>query len=100
LRRELLQASLGASIQVLDGLASVFDYLPLTTEVMRLAAALWADMRRQGLPTADIHALDGDVILAAQERARSVGGHEVVVATTNLGHLGRLVPAQIWDTIQ
>jgi predicted nucleic acid-binding protein len=100
LRRELLQANLSASIQVLDGLASAFDYLPLTTDVMRLAATLWADVRRQGLPTADIHALDGDVILAAQSRARGVGGHDVTVATTNLGHLARLVPAQLWDTIR
>ena len=100
LRRELLQANLTASLQVLDRLSTVFDYLALTTEMMRMAAAMWADVRRRGLPTADIHALDGDVILAAQARARSEGGHEVIVATTNLSHLTRLVPAQIWDMIR
>ena len=99
LRRELLQAQLVGSLQVLDGLATTFDYLPLTTPVLRRAAGLWAAMRRQGLPTADVHALDGDVILAAQALALGDAGNSVVIATGNVGHLARLAPAQRWDTI-
>jgi hypothetical protein len=66
---------------------------------MLKAAELWADVRRRGLPTASPDALDGDVILAAQ--ALMAGGPEdtVIVATGNVGHLGRFVDARIWDQI-
>lgn len=66
---------------------------------MLRAAELWADVRRRGLPTAAPEALDGDVILAA--RTQMAGGPDdaVIVATVNVGHLGRLVDARIWDQI-
>jgi hypothetical protein len=66
---------------------------------LRRAAELWADMRRQGQPTADPHALDADVILAAQAQLTAAPDDTIVVATTNVGHLERLVPAQRWDEI-
>jgi hypothetical protein len=56
-------------------------------------------MRRQGQPTADPHALDADVILAAQAQLTAAPDDTIVVATTNVGHLERLVPAQRWDEI-
>lgn len=99
LRRELLRAGLSGSLAVLDGLPRAFDYMPITTSVLRRAADLWAMVRRQGHPTADPHALDGDVILAAQAHELINAGHSAVVATTNVGHLARLVAAQRWDTI-
>ena len=72
-RRELLRAGKTAGVMRLGELQKVFTYLPITTSVMRRAAALWAAARNQGRPTADPKALDGDVILAAQalEAARS-----------------------------
>jgi predicted nucleic acid-binding protein len=99
LRREYLRARLANSVKALDQLVTFLDYLPVTTDAMRLAARLWAEVRQQGMPTADLKDLDGDVILAAQAQLLSAVGHDVVVATGNVGHLSRLVHAQAWDTI-
>jgi hypothetical protein len=63
---------------------------------MRQAAELWAQVRCQGLPTADARALDADAILVAQVLLATAPGDTVVVATTNVGHLSRVVPAQRW----
>lgn len=99
LRRELVRARLVDSIGALDDLATLFDYLPIDTATMRLAAELWAQVRESGKPTADLKELDGDVIIAAQARLLSEAGHDVVVATNNVAHLSRLVPAHPWETI-
>ncbi len=97
-RRELLRARKKRGLRRLDDLAALVEYLPLTTAVMRDAAQLWAQIRQSGQPTADRHALDGDVILAAQ--ARSIPVDNVMVATTNVSHLTRLVTAALWTEIQ
>lgn len=96
-RRELLRAGKLSGLARLDAFGRSLEYLPLTTAAMRRAAELWAEARRKGLPTADRHALDGDVILAAQALTLGI---EVVVATTNLGHLARFVAAAEWADIQ
>ena len=98
-RRELLRLNAHAALRRLDALHHETSYLPLTTPVMRRAADLWAEMRQAGTPTADPHALDGDVILAAQALTVPQPGDTVVVATTNVGHLSRLVPAARWQDI-
>jgi hypothetical protein len=51
------------------------------------------------MPTADPLELDADVILAAQAYLLIRTGLDVVVATTNVGHLARFVPAKKWDEI-
>ena len=83
-RRELLRAGKMRGIERLDALLETFEYLPLSTVVMRDAALLWADIRKRGRPTADPKALDADVILATQ--ARRMDAAEVVVGTTNVQH--------------
>lgn len=90
-RRELLRADKLQGIARLDTVKSAIVYLPITTSVMLKAAELWAQARRDGLPTADPKALDCDVILAAQ--ALEVNG---IVATENVGHLARFVQAKPW----
>jgi predicted nucleic acid-binding protein len=67
----------------------------LDREAMLKAADLWAQARKNGLPTADPKALDGDAILAAQ--ALEVNG---IVATDNVGHLARFVTARTWRDIR
>jgi predicted nucleic acid-binding protein len=96
-RRELLRAGKTRGIERLDALLKTFEDLPLSTIVMRDAALLWADVRKRGQPTADPKALDADVILAAQARRMDVA--EVVVATTNVQHLSRLIDAKLWREV-
>ena len=52
------------------------------------------------MPTAHPKELDGDVILAAQGLLVGEGGEEVVIATTNVGHLSRFVDAREWRDIE
>jgi hypothetical protein len=61
----------------------------------------WSQVRRAGLPTADPQALDSDCILAAQAVLLGDPGNDVVIATTNVGHLGRFprVRAESWEKI-
>jgi predicted nucleic acid-binding protein len=99
LRRELLRAGKTRSVAVLDRYKASLGYAPLTTEAMLQAARFWASARQQGKPTAPDPALDGDVILAAQAALLGRGGDDVVIATTNVGHLSRFVPAQEWEHI-
>lgn len=94
-RRGMLHRNMARAITRLNQLGATLIYLPLDTEVMRRAAELWAKLRKKGQPTADPHALDGDVILAAQ--AEKVGG---IVATENVGHLTRVVRAKHWNQVR
>ena len=89
------------SITDLNVLKVALGYIPLDTQTMIDAAALWAVARQAGQPTAHDHALDGDVILCAQTiRLQSAHPNDaVMVATTNVGHLGRFVPASLWQNI-
>lgn len=100
IRRELLRARKMTGIQRLDQLKTSILYLPIATETMLLAAALWAEARNAGNPTADPKALDGDVILAAQVKVEEHKGHQVVVATTNVKHLSQFVDAREWQLIR
>jgi predicted nucleic acid-binding protein len=98
--RELIRAGKQRSVQQLDQLKTVLAYVPITTEMILKAAELWAIARQQGQPTADPMSLDGDVILAAQAItiAQQIQ-QEVIIATTNVGHLSRFTIAQHWQTI-
>lgn len=98
LRRKLLhlahhphQARIWAreALKGLDQLVSR-NYIPITTETMRLAAKLWAQTRISGQPTGSGEKLDIDVILAAQ--AQQAGGQ---IITTNEKHFRGI--AEIFD---
>lgn len=95
--RELLLRGSTVGINHLDWLAGQLEYLPLTSAAMRQAAEFWAAARKAGTPTAGPQELDGDVILAAQ--AVTLGDPNFMIATSNVGHLGRFVPAELWQNI-
>jgi predicted nucleic acid-binding protein len=95
-RRELIRIQSRYALANLDVLGTRLEYLPLSTDAMRLAAELWARARNAGHPTAADPALDGDVILSAQALTLNAA---VVVATTNPGHLVRFVAADLWSNI-
>ncbi|MEK7831356.1 MAG: PIN domain-containing protein [Acidobacteriota bacterium] len=97
LRRELLRAQKTKSIAELNSLSPTFEYLPITTVAMRKAAHFWAQARQQGQPTAGDNTIDCDMILVAQ--AITLGEPNVIVATTNVKHLSRFVPADLWQNI-
>lgn len=96
-RRELLRANKVRGIARLDELANSIEYLPITTAAMRQAAMFWAQARQQGQPTASDKTIDSDMILAAQ--ATTLDVVEVVIATTNVGHLSRFAIADLWQNI-
>jgi predicted nucleic acid-binding protein len=98
-RRELLRADKAAGLRRLDEFKAAAHYLPITTEAMLMAARFWAICRKQGQPTADEAALDGDVILAAQAALLIEQGKDAVIATTNVGHLSRFASAKQWSAI-
>jgi predicted nucleic acid-binding protein len=103
LRRELIRAGKTAALRELDALKSRLHYAPLTTNTMLLAADLWAQMRNSGTPTGDPKKLDIDVILAAQAICEGANlglpGNEVIVVTSNVSHLARMVTANLWTNI-
>lgn len=93
-RRELLRANKIAGLRRLDDLVGFLEYLPLNTAAMQQAALFWAQARQKGQPTAGDKTIDGDMILAGQ--AATLGIPDSVIATTNVGHLARFVPADVW----
>lgn len=97
-RRELLRAGKAQGLARLDELAGALHYLPITSAAMRQAAAFWAQARQAGQPTAPDLTLDADAILAGQ--AATIRADDIVVATTNVGHLSRIVDAALWNTIE
>lgn len=96
-RRELIRANKLRGLRKLDGLKLSLLYVPINTEMMLRAARLWAQVRRMGRATADIHSIDADVILAAQALVVAENINlDLTIATTNVRHLARLAPAKDW----
>lgn len=67
IRRELLRLRKTNAIRALERYvrAEPDRFRLLTSHDLEVAAELWAESRRRGMPTADERALDIDVILAA-----------------------------------
>ena len=105
-RRSLILESLRKpktdSLKDLNDLQSLITFFPLTDEVMKEAAGIWAEARIQGMPTADEKSLDADVIICAQYKIleEDYPGRYIVIATTNVNHLSRFAEAKRWNDIQ
>jgi predicted nucleic acid-binding protein len=101
LRRELIRNRSSRSLLLLDRFiqAEPGRYLPLTDEALQLAATLWAQARNRGTPTADPKELDCDVLIAAQALTLGVPVGDLVIATSNVGHLSQFAPAALWNTL-
>ena len=99
-RRELLRANKSVGIRNLDALKSALRFLPITSLAMLLAAELWATSRRSGFPTGDPKKLDIDVILAAQALTLGVPPGDLIVATSNVGHISHFAPAALWSDVK
>ncbi len=103
LRREYWLNDSQNALSRLDALASRIQYLPLSTEAMQRSARMWAQAWKGGFPTADRHALDGDCIMASQvlleAEHSNLSREEIIIATTNVGHLTRFAPADLWHNI-
>lgn len=97
IRRELTLVGSVLSLGLLDALHNQFEYLPLDTRTMQLAATLWAGARQTGQPTAGDKTIDIDMILIAQ--ARRLGVPDAVIATENLRHLQHFTTAELWSNI-
>ncbi|MGO8671245.1 MAG: hypothetical protein ACLQVD_07780 [Capsulimonadaceae bacterium] len=75
-------------------------YISLTDAHLEHAAKLWAQIRNAGMTTAGNEALDVDVILVAQVLGLQLPPSEFIIATTNVRHLTRFVPADDWTNIR
>lgn len=96
----LIQANKYAGVRNLDALKAALRFLPITSPAILLAADLWAKSRQSGLATGDPKKLDIDVILAAQALTLGVPAGDLIVATSNVGHISRFVPADLWNNIK
>ncbi len=99
-RRELLRAKKNTGVSNLDVLKATLRFLPINSAAMLLAADLWSQSRQSGLATGDPKKLAIDVILAAQALTLGVPASDLIVAPSNVGHLSRFVPADLWSSIK
>ena len=71
----------------------------MSDSALRLAARLWAQARQAGRPTADPRELDADVLIAAQALGMGIAAPDLIIATTNVGHLSQFLPAALWTNL-
>ena len=66
LRRELTLQGLTKGINNLNKFRQRQEIVPINSESLLLATELWAELRKEGQPTADKRNIDCDVIMVAQ----------------------------------
>jgi hypothetical protein len=89
------------SVNNLDELRDIIDFLKVETEVMFSASQTWVEARQKGRKTADDASFDVDMIIIAHWRLlkRKYPSRYIVIATTNVKHLGEFTEALNWEEI-
>ena len=99
-RRSLMLDRAFASLDTLDRLVAQCGHFVPATRTIRIAADLWADLRRRGRSVGPDRDLQADVILAAQALELTAEGYETWIATDNLRHLRQLYrQSALWEDI-
>lgn len=93
-RRELMRVGAMASVSRLDALVTAggLIYVPVTTADWRQAAIFWADVRRQGVPTAHPHS--GLVHLKKLTKLRMLTLSDTLITDAGLVHVKKLTKLQ------
>ena len=79
------------SLERFESFSKLLGYLPVNTNVFKIAEELWAKARVNGYPSASNDSLDADVLLAAQ--AIDI---KASVITENVKHLKNYVETYHW----
>jgi predicted nucleic acid-binding protein len=100
-RRELIRVGAHVKLARLSRLGISLKSAPVTPDAWLKAADFWAIVRATGKPTADPNALDGDAILAGVAATIGAPGDQVIIATSNVGHMARFpgIDARPWQKI-
>jgi hypothetical protein len=90
------------SLDNLDELRNVIDFLKLDTEVIFKASQIWMETRTLGRKTADDYEIDVDIIILAHWRLlkKQYPSRYIVIATTNVKHFEELAEALNWQDIR
>ena len=104
-RRSLLLESVKKnsfnSLDNLNELRNVIDFLNLDTEVILAASQIWVETRKIGKQTADNYNIDVDIIILAhwQLLKKQYPSRYLVIATTNVKHFQGFAEALNWQDV-
>ena len=98
-RRDLVRARSVRKLARLDQFCQSLTPLAVSDAAWERATDFWAIVRRQGRSTASPLALDADAILAGVAATCGQPEDAVIVATTNIRHLGWFpgIDARLWQ---
>jgi len=99
-RRDLVRVGATRKLARVDEFCRDLTPLPVTDLAWEVATDFWAIVRRQGRSTASPLALDADAILAGVAATCGQPGDIVILATTNIRHLGWFpgIDARLWQS--
>ena len=99
-RRDLVRIGATRKLTRLDQFCRSLTPIPITDAAWERATDFWAIVRRRGHITAHPLALDAAAILAGVAATCGQPGDNVIMATTNIRHLGWFpgIEARLWQS--
>ena len=99
LRRELTLQGLTKGISNLNKFKQRQQIVPIDSESLLLATELWAELRKEGQPTADKKNIDCDVIMVAQALQLRKQFEQIIILTIDVKDLIRFQKfgIEVWD---